>query len=151
MRNINANQIKVLSPEDSTSNQEVGTVPPDPEVPEKPVRRKFTAAYKLDILRQADVCTETGSIGELLRREGLYSSHLTDWRHQREEGTLKALTPKQRGRKSTHDPLTIENEQLRKENARLTKRLKQAELIIDVQKKTSQLLGLYMENENESN
>lgn len=128
--------------------KELAIAPPDPEVPEQPVRRRFTAKYKLDILRQADACTEAGSLGTLLRREGLYSSNLTTWRRQRDEGTLAALTPKQRGRKaSLPDP---EIERLRKENTRLAKRLKQAELIIDVQKKVSQILGITLETPPQS-
>ena len=115
---------------------------PDPEVPEKAQRRQFSAAYKQRILEEADRCTELGQIGALLRREGLYSSHLTTWRRQKEQGELDALTPKKRGRKSTANPLTEENQRLRKENARLSRRLEQAELIIDVQKKVSALLGI---------
>ena len=118
-------------------------VRPDPEVPEKPTRRRFTAEYKLRILRLADACTEPGSIGALLRREGLYSSHLTTWRRQREEGTLDGLKPKKRGRRvAERSPLLAELERLRRENERLTQRLKQAELIIEVQKKVSQILGI---------
>jgi len=84
-----------------------------------------------------------GSLGALLRREGLYSSNLTAWRRQRDAGTLSALTPQKRGRKTPgRDPLRLENTQLRKENERLTRRLRQAELIIDVQKKVSQILGI---------
>jgi transposase len=115
--------------------------PPDPEVPEKAFRRRFTAEYKLNILRQADHCNP-GEIGALLRREGLYSSHLTTWRRQREAGTLSALSPKQRGRKASHHPLQPEVDRLRKENRRLQKRLQRAELIIDIQKKISQMLGI---------
>ena len=114
----------------------------DPEVPAKAKRRLFTAQYKQEILAESEVCSEEGAIGELLRREGLYSSHLTTWRRQREEGTLQALTPKKRGRKPTLNPLTEENRQLRNENVRLARRLEQAELIIDVQKKVSALLGI---------
>ena len=121
--------------------------PPDPEVPEKAVRRRFTAEYKLHILRQAEACREKGEVGALLRREGLYSSHLTTWRRQREAGILSGLKPKQRGRKANPiHPLQAENEQLRKENNRLQKRLKKAELIIDIQKKISQMLGIPLEN-----
>ena len=116
---------------------------PDPEVPAKAARRRFTADDKRRILKLADACTEPGSLGALLRREGLYSSNLTAWRRQRDAGTLSALTPKKRGRKATgRDPLLIENEKLRKENERLTMRLRHAELIIDVQKKVSQMLGI---------
>ena len=116
---------------------------PDPEVADKAVRRRFTAEYKLRILTLADACTEPGSLGTLLRQEGLYASNLNTWRHQRERGVLSALTPKKRGRKETvRDPLLVENEKLRRENERITKRLNQAEIIIDVQKKVSQILGI---------
>ena len=125
----------------------VPTHPPDPEVPAKAVRRRFTAEYKLNLLRQAEACQGKGEVGALLRREGLYSSHLTTWRRQREGGILSALQPKQRGRKvNPIHPLQAENEQLRKENSRLQKRLKKAELIIDIQKKISQMLGIPLEN-----
>ena len=78
---------------------------PNPEVPEKAIRRRFTAAYKLQILEEAERCKEVGALGELLRREGLYSSHLTTWRRQRDEGALSGLEPKRRGRKpKTKDP-----------------------------------------------
>ena len=115
---------------------------PDPEVPEKAKRRQFTAEYKRSIVAQAEACRDDGAIGALLRREGLYSSHLTTWRRQREQGELDALAPKKRGRKSTANPLAEENQRLLKENARLSRRLEQAELIIDVQKKVSALLGI---------
>lgn len=119
---------------------------PDPEVLEKAARRRFTVEYKLQILRQADVCDAGGGVGALLRREGLYSSHLTTWRRQRDAGILSGLRPKPRGRKANPiHPLEVENEQLRKENSRLQKRLKQAELIIEVQKKISQMLGIPLE------
>jgi len=105
---------------------------PNPEVADKAVRRRFTVGYKLRILNQADACTEPGSLGALLRREGLYASNLNTWRHQRELGILSGLTPKKRGRKeSVRDPLDAENEKLRKENERLTNRLRQAEIIIE--------------------
>jgi transposase len=123
--------------------QPLSVVLPNPEVPEKAERRRFSAEYKLKILRQADECRDPGSLGALLRKEGLYSSNLTTWRRQREEGTLVALNPKKRGRKAfARNPFLMENEQLRKENDRLHKRLYQAELIIEVQKKVSQILGI---------
>lgn len=115
---------------------------PDPEVPAKPKRRQFTAEYKRSILDQAEACRDEGAIGALLRREGLYSSHLTAWRRQREQGELTALGPKRRGRKPTANPLAEENQRLRTQNACLSRRLEQAELIIDVQKKVSALLGI---------
>lgn len=125
--------------------------PVDPEVSETPIRRRFSAEYKLRILRLADACTDPGSLGALLRREGLYASNLKTWRRQRDTGTLEALTPKRRGRKP-HDPnpLTGEVKRLRKENERLEKRLRQAELIIDIQKKVSQMLGISLKTPEES-
>ena len=114
---------------------------------EKAVPRHFTAEYKLNILRQAEDCREKGEIGALLRREGLYSSHPTTWRRQRDGGIFSALKPKQRGVKANPlHPLQSENEKLREENTRLQKRLKKAELIIDIQKQISQLLGIPLEN-----
>src|SRR6516164_3540096 len=83
----------VTPPVERASSTEAGLTPrPDLEVPERPVRRRFTVEYKLRVLREADACEESGQLGALLRREGLYSSHLTDWRRQRELGTLAALT-----------------------------------------------------------
>ena len=113
---------------------------PDPEVPTKATRRRFTSEYKRRILKEADACAD---LGALLRREGLYASNLTTWRKQMNRGVLTALSPKKRGRKeSSSNPLQIENEQLRKENSRLVRRLKRAELIIDIQKKAAQILGI---------
>ena len=114
---------------------------PDPEVVPKAKRRQFTAKYKLRILEEADHCTERGQIGELLRREGLYSSHLSKWRQQRARGQLQGLAPKKRGRKG-QDPSVAELARLRRENERLRVQLEQAEIIIDVQKKLARLLGL---------
>jgi transposase-like protein len=116
---------------------------PSPEVLENPVRRRFTVEYKVRILAEADACTEMGQLGELLRREGLYSSHLSNWRRQRDEGVLAGLTPKRRGRKSKpRNLLADENEHLQRENGRLKEKLRQAELIIDVQKKVSEMLSI---------
>jgi transposase len=114
---------------------------PDPEVVPKAKRRQFTARYKLRILEEADRCSERGQIGELLRREGLYSSLLSNWRQQRALGQLQGLAPKKRGRKP-QDPAAADLAQLRRENERLRVQLEQAEIIIDVQKKLSELLGL---------
>ncbi len=118
-------------------------VPPDPEVPARHAKRRFTTAYKLDILRRADACTRPGELGALLRKEGLYSSHLVTWRRQREHG----LTSKKRGRKPTSsDPRvkTLEREKaaLATENRRLERRLQRAETIIAFQKKVAELLGI---------
>ena len=118
-----------------------GAVPP-PEVLAKASRRRFTADYKRQILEQADACTEPGQLGALLRREGLYSSHLTTWRRQREQATLQALAPKKRGPQSTANPWAEQKRQLERENQRLTRRLQQAELIIEIQKKASEILGI---------
>jgi transposase-like protein len=115
---------------------------PDPEVLAKARRRQFSADYKLRVLEEADACEEPGSMGTLLRREGLYSSHLTVWRRARREGALGALK-KQRGpRGLRQDPVALECELLRKENARLKHRLHQAETILEIQKKASEILGI---------
>ncbi len=115
----------------------------DPEVTEKARRRQFSAEYKLRILEEADACAAPGEMGELLRREGLYSSHLTCWRKQRQEGSLRGLSPRKRGRKARpKNPLSKRVTELERENEILHKRLQQAELIIEVQKKVSQILGV---------
>ncbi len=133
-----------MSHEQTTTEQQqkdLATRIPDPEVVPKAKRRQFTAKYKLRIVREADACTEPGQIGSLLRREGLYSSYLSKWRQQREEGQLQALSSKKRGRKP-EDPSVEELAQLQRENERLRVRLEQAEIIINVQKKLSKLRGL---------
>jgi transposase-like protein len=114
---------------------------PEPEVLPRAERRRFSAEYKQRILEEVDGCTERGQIGAILRREGLYSSHLSKWRKQRAQGQLEGLSSKRRGRKR-QDPAAGEMARLRRENERLRARLEQAEMIIDVQKKLSQLLGL---------
>jgi transposase-like protein len=121
---------------------------PEPEVLPRAKRRQFSAEYKLRILEEADACTKRGQIGALLRREGLYSSHLANWRQQRALGQLEGLSPKKRGRKAP-DPAEVELARLQRENERLRSRLEQAEIIIDVQKKLSKLLGL-TEDETET-
>ncbi len=122
---------------------------PDPEVPEKKPRRYYTAKYKLQILAEADKCTEPGQLGTLLRREGLYSSNLTTWRRQKEQGMLDALSPKKRGpKKVTKNHLTQQVARLEKENRQLKVQLKKAETIIEVQKKISELLGMGLGTEN---
>jgi transposase-like protein len=120
---------------------------PDPEVLPRAQRRTFPAEYKLQILREADQCTEAGEIGALLRREGLYSSHLTAWRRQRESGALAGLSPRKRGRKK--DEQAAEMAALRRENERLRQRLAQAELIIAAQKKLAQALEALTEASDE--
>ncbi len=117
------------------------TPPPDPEVLARPKRRQFTAAYKVSIVEEAQKCTESGQIGALLRREGLYSAALTQWRRQYQNGALQGLKDDKRGRKRTRDGRDQELECLRRENERLSKKLSQAELIIDIQKKVAAILG----------
>lgn len=117
---------------------------PDPEVLPQAKRRTFTAAYKLWVLEEADKCRERpGQIGALLRREGLYSSHLTTWRRQREAGQMTGLKPRKRGRKANEEAAEISR--LQRENERLTRQLTQAELIIEAQKKLSEILGITLE------
>jgi transposase-like protein len=126
------------------------TVPPEPFAPSRPdpevipiaKRRAFTAEYKLAILAEADAAAaHSGGIGALLRREGLYSSHLVTWRRERQTGMLKGLTPHKRGPKSKRNPQDEEMQKLRRENQRLTEELRKAAIVIDVQKKVGALLG----------
>jgi transposase-like protein len=117
---------------------------PDPEVLPRAKRRSFTASYKLWVLAEADKCRQQpGQIGALLRREGLYSSHLRTWQRQREAGQMAGLKPQKRGRKANEEAAEIN--QLRHENKRLTRQLEQAELIIEAQKKLSEILGITLE------
>jgi transposase len=111
---------------------------PDPEVPERATRRRFTAEYKVRILTQAEECTKPGELGALLRREGLYHSSLTEWRRERDRGALASLD-KARGRKPT-PAIEVENARLRRQNQRLQERLSKAEKVIEVQGKVSALL-----------
>ena len=120
-------------------NGQAGSVVVDPAVMPRVTRRRFTAEYKLRVLREADECREPGQVGALLRREGLYASHLTDWRRQREAGALSALAPKKRGRKPSPELRAVE---LERENARLAARLAQAEAIIDAQKKLCAIFAI---------
>ncbi len=113
---------------------------PDPEVAEKPKRRRFSAEYRLRIVREADACKKPGEIGALLRREGLYSSLLTAWRRQRDTGALAGLEPKKRGPKAKAVDPRVKG--LERELARLKRKLEQAETIIDIQKKVAGILGI---------
>jgi transposase len=134
-----------VRPFESTQGQ---PTPPDPEVTEQATRRRYSEQYKLAILAKADACKQPGEIGALLRSEGLYSSQLATWRHQRQEGILMALKGKKRGRAGAgNEPLVQENKRLQNENRRLTKRLQRAELIIDIQKKVSEALGIPLETQ----
>ncbi len=114
---------------------------PDPEVRAVAKRRQFSAAYKLSVLAQADGLTEPGAIGALLRREGLYSSHLSIWRRERDAGALEALS-RRGGRKARSTPEQKRVAVLEAKNARLQRELEQARLIIEVQKKLCTLLEL---------
>jgi transposase-like protein len=120
-----------------------GAVPrPNPEVLARAKRRTYTGDYKQKVLAEADAARGSGEIGAVLRRHGLYSSHLTKWRQERKSGILEGLAPQKRGPKSKANPLTAENQKLRRDNDRLTDRLRKAEIVIDVQKKVAMLLGI---------
>lgn len=112
------------------------------EVSPKASRRRFTAEYKRRILREADACRGSGEVGALLRREGLYSSHLTSWRQARERGELEALTPKKRGRRARKiDAPDARVAELERENANLRAKLRKTEVMLDLQKKVAEILG----------
>jgi len=114
-----------------------------PELSDRPRRRTFTVQDKLRILGETDRAAESGGIGAILRREGVYSSTLTDWRRQREAGAFSALSPARRGPKVAEpNPLAADLASVRRENARLRRRLDQAEAIIGIQKKVAELLGI---------
>ena len=116
---------------------------PDPEVKERPARRRFTVEYKLRIVRAAEACRESGEIGALLRREGLYSSHLSVWRRQYEKGALGGLKPKKRGPKASPNKELLKRiAQLEKDKVRLEQRLEKARVIVEFQKKACELLGI---------
>ena len=120
---------------------------PDPEVVAKPTRRQFTAEYRLRIVEEADRCTRPGEVGRMLRREGLYTSHLSAWRKARRSGPLQGLTAKKRGTKpAEYNPLSPKVRQLEARVARLEKELATAHTILDVQSKISGLLGLNLNN-----
>lgn len=132
-----------MSQKQITTNNQNGARPPiqpDPEVAPRAKRRTFSAAYKVRILAEADACTERGEIGALLRREGLYASHLSNWRRQQEAGKLQALTDQKRGRKPALELQEAEIARLKQETARLQQQLAQAELIIAAQKKLAAAL-----------
>jgi transposase-like protein len=115
---------------------------PDPEVVEFPTKRRFSAEYKMRIIAEADACKSPGEVGALLRREGLYDSHLYRWRKKQREGALGALAPGKRGPEpDPAAPLKKKIAALERENAQLKNKLAQAETIIDVQKKVAGLLG----------
>lgn len=118
----------------------------DPEVAEHTARRQFSASYKLKLLEEADRCTSLGEVGALLRREGLYSSHLSTWRKQRREGALVSMLATTRGRPAKYTTEQREIERLQRDNERLRIKLAQAEKIIEVQKKLSEVLGVTLKS-----
>jgi transposase-like protein len=143
-----------MSQKQSILNKQNGDRPPDqpdPEVMPRARRRTFSATYKVRILAEADACTERGEIGALLRREGLYSSHLSNWRRQREAGQLQSLKNKPRGRKPALDAKAAEVARLEQENARLQQQLAQAELIITAQKKLAEALEKTLTSNEDGN
>ena len=113
---------------------------PDPEVPARVQRRQFTAEYRRRLLTEADACKQPGALGALLRREGLYSSHLANWRRQRAHGEL--LTGRARKRGPTPKVIDPRVKQLEVENRRLQRKLARAETIITLQKKVAEILGI---------
>ena len=124
---------------------------PDPEVLAKPKRRRFTAQYRLRILEEADRCTQPGEVGRLLRREGLYSSHLSSWRKARRDGAFRGLGSKTRGAKSkASNPLEPKVRKLEAKVARLEKQLHKAHTILEVQKKVAGLLGFSLNDGKDS-
>lgn len=122
------------------------------EVPARAKRRSFTSKYKLKILAQVEQCSHSGEIGALLRREGLYSSHLTYWRNARQKGALAALSQKRGKPKTKNTAEAKEMERLRRENERLREKLRRASVVIEVQKKVSDILGIDLNQpENDEN
>ena len=129
----------------SGEGERSAAAPPDPEVIDKPSRRRFSPSYKLRILEEVDGCTEPGEVGRILRREGLYSSRLATWRKAARGGSLTALS-KKRGRKPERNPLDEKVRKLERQNARLENELRKAHLIIDVQGKVAGLLGISLDD-----
>jgi transposase-like protein len=123
---------------ESSRGARAGSGSPDPELVERPKRRRFSAEYKLRVLREAEACSRPGEIGALLRREGLYSSHLVDWRRARDAGALEALD-RPRGRKPSN-PLEVENAELRRRAERAEAELGKARRVIEIQGNVSALL-----------
>lgn len=141
----------ISSIKETKNIQAIRTVP-DPEVRERAVHRRFTAEYKLRILREAESCKEQGQLGSLLRREGLYSSNLITWRRQMEKGTLEALSPKKRGPKAKKpDPSARRIAELERENKKLKKKLKAGRNYYRRSKKISEILQIPLTENGEAN
>ena len=130
------------APPSSEEGKRSAAAPPDPEVSAKATRRRFTAAYKLSVIEKADACETPGEIGRLLRREGLYSSHLLGWRKAAREGSLGELGKKRGPKPSGGKREEKKVRKLERENARLREELRKARIVIDVQGKVAGLLGL---------
>ena len=130
-------------------NGKYGQETPDPEVEPRAVRRHYTVEYKQRILDEIDQAIEPGEIGAILRREGLYSQIISKWRQQRAQGGLDRLQPQKRGPQANAE--AVEVARLKRENRRLRQKLERAELIIEVQKKVSQILGLEEDEVNDLN
>ncbi len=139
--------LAAAEPAEERSDEAGSAAAPDPEVAAKPKRRQFTAEYRLRILEEVDRCTELGEVGQLLRREGLYSSHLTAWRKARRHGALRGLAAKKRGAKpKPRNPLEPKVRQLEAQVVRLEEELRKAHTILDVQEKVAGLLGFSLES-----
>jgi len=139
--------VEERSDEAPSAGAGAAAAPPDPEVVAKPKRRRFTAEYRLRILEEAERCTEPGEVGRLLRREGLYSSHLTSWRKAQRDGALRGLASKKRGAKpKASNPLEPKVRELEVKVTRLEKELHKAHTILDVQEKVAGLLGFSLED-----
>ena len=132
------------------SSAEIGFVTQETEVSTKARRRQFSAEYKRRVLAEADACTKPGEIGALLRREGLYSSHLVEWRRSRDRGALAGLAGKKRGPAAKAvNPLARKVAELEREMARLRRRAERAEGLVEVQKKVAELLGIQLDENGE--
>ena len=139
------------SDDDATAGAGAPGAQRDPEVAAKAKRRQFTAEYRLRIVEEADRCTESGEVGQLLRREGLYSSHLTAWRKARRNGALRGLASRKRGAKpKARNPLEPKVRQLEAQVVRLEEELRKAHTILDVQEKVAGLLGFSLESGKDS-
>jgi transposase len=125
-------------------------MPKDTEVSAKPKRRTFTAEYRRRIVKEAAACTKPGEIGALLRREGLYSSHLVSWRRAAERGELTALTPKKRGAKPKRDERDRQLAEQAREIAKLKARAERAELLVEIQKKVASVLGIPLDSDEKN-
>jgi len=143
--------MQTMTPPDSPSPSESeGLPPPDPEVRAKSQRRRYTAEYKRRIVEEVNACSDRSEVGALLRREGLYSSLLSQWRRQAKEDPIDGLKPKKRGPKPKHSTpeqkriaeLEQQVRQLERGKARVEAKLKRADLMLDLQKKVSEILGV---------